>query len=1016
MSRDPKDQSQQDGRRQCYQSLNELYGLPSVCDGGSPNRADLPWDLPLDGISRRRFFSLLSASAALALGASSCSRIDRGKIVPYTKRPAEIIPGVATYYASTFQEGLFTSGVLVKTREGRPIHVEGNTEDNLSHGKTGLRAIGDVLGLYDPDRLRNPSRDGTPATWETADQEIIQAFKSARDAGKQVLLMTGAVVSPTQRALIESMRRTVPLLRHAVWEPAVSQPDMLAARSLYGEFVLPRLRFDRADVILSLQADFLGSAESAPAYIQEFASRRSISKPTDPMNRLWAVEGCMTLTGANADQRLQVRPSKIAPLIFALARFLHELYGVPLPEGLNAAHLKDFNLDSEAGDLGIAPNVLRALAEDLRRAGKSSLVIAGQALPLEAHVAAHLLNAMLGAEGYTQDAALAPAVPELLTSAGLQDLLREAAQGAFAAAIFWGANPAYSCPQASLWKNAAAKIPMKVRIGLYEDETALDCRWRLPEHHWLESWGDFEPAADLLSLRQPAMGAIHNSRQGEDTLLSWFRALGLDTQPSYLEYLKARWAKEVFPAGSAVAFEDFWNAALHDGVLRREAQPRPPRSPRAAAVLEALGAAVAGKAAAANLELALLPDAGIYDGRYANNGWLNELPNPVTKATWGNPLLVSVSDAARLGLKEGDLVGVAAGGGNVQVPIVIQPGQAAGVVSLALGYGRRMGSVSAGVGANAYLLVDGSSPSPQLQKNISIAKTGGWRAVPTTQVQSRMEGRDPARSWTLGEYTGAVAGKGARSEEQTPLSLIPAQEFKKHKWGMAIDLSACTGCSACIIACQSENNIPVVGPERVGRGRHMHWIRVDRYYAGDPKDPAVIHQPIPCQHCDDAPCEIVCPVNATTHSPDGLNQMAYNRCVGTRYCSNNCPFKVRRFNFFDYTSFIKDPGRLVFNPEVTVRPRGVMEKCSFCIQRIQDVRQRANVEGRSIRDGEIMPACAVACPANAIAFGDLNDPQSKVSRMSKLDRGYRMLAELGVRPSVTYLVDISNPVTRKGKA
>jgi Fe-S-cluster-containing dehydrogenase component len=1016
VSSDPKDHKLQDGRRQYYRSLGELYGSPSVSGDESPLRADLPLDLPADGISRRRFFSLLSASAALALGASSCSRIDRGKIVPYTKRPQEIIPGVATYYASTFQEGLFTHGVLVKTREGRPIHVEGNAEDTISHGKTSLRAIADVLGLYDPDRLRNPSLDGAPATWETADQEITQALKSARDAGKPVLLLTGAVVSPTQKALIESMKRALPLLRHAVWEPAVSQPEMLAARSLYGEFVLPRLRLDRADVILSLQADFLGAGENAPAHIQEFALRRSISKPTDPMNRLWAVEGCMTLTGANADQRLQVRPSKIAALIFALARFLNELYGVPLPNDLKAESLKGFDLDSQARDLGIEPHVLRALAEDLKRAGKSALVIAGPALPLEAHVASHLVNAMLGAEGYTQDAAFAPAAPELLACTGLQDLLQEAAQGAFAAAIFWGTNPAYSCPQASLWKSAVAKIPMKIRIGLYEDETALDCRWRLPEHHWLESWGDFEPAADLLSLRQPTIGAIHNTRQGEDMLLSWLRALGLDTQPSYLEYLRARWQKEVFPVGSTVAFESFWNAALHDGVLRHEAKPRAPRFPRAAAILEALSAAAAGKAAAGDLELALLPDAGIYDGRYANNGWLNELPNPVTKGTWGNPLLISVSDAARLGLKDGDLIKVAAGGENVEVPVVIQPGQAAGVASLALGYGRRTGNVATGVGANAYLLMDGSSTSPQLRRGVNISATGGWRAVPTTQVHFRMEGRDPARSWTLGEYTGRVSGEGAKGAEQAPSSLIPAPEFNEHKWSMAIDLSACTGCSACLIACQSENNIPVVGPERVERGRQMHWIRIDRYYEGDPKDPTVIHQPIPCQHCDDAPCEIVCPVNATTHSSDGLNQMTYNRCVGTRYCSNNCPFKVRRFNFFEYNSTKKEPEMLVFNPEVTVRPRGVMEKCTFCIQRIEDVKLRAKVEGRAIREGEIQPACAAACPAEAIVFGDLKNPQSRVARMSRMNRGYKMLVELGVKPSVTYLADISNPVTGKGKA
>jgi molybdopterin-containing oxidoreductase family iron-sulfur binding subunit len=764
-------------------------------------------------------------------------------------------------------------------------------------------------------------------------------------------------------------------------------------------------------VILSLQADFLGVDGDAPAFMQDFAARRSISRPADAMNRLWVIEGPMTLTGANADQRIQVRPSKTAPLVLALARFLNDQYRVPLPPGLSAENLRPFDLDSVAKDLGIGPNVLRALAADLNRAGKSALVLGGAAVPKETHVACQLLNAMLGAEGYTVDATLAPSSPELLTFAGLGDLLQEAEQGTFGVAVFWDVNPAYAFPSKPAWTRAVAKIPMKIRIGLYADETALDCRWRLPEHHWLEAWGDFEPAADLLSLRQPAIGAIFDTRQGEDIVLSWLRALGADAPRTYVDYLKARWQKEVYAAGSPVSFETFWNAALHDGVLKRDAKPRPPRTPRVEALSEAIKAAAIRNDTEkpGELELALFPDAAVHDGRYANNGWLNELPNPVTKATWGNPLLLSVADAARMGLQDEDVVKVTVGGTSVEAPVIIQPGQAPGTASLTLGYGRRTGNVAAGAGVNAYPLMDIASATPGLRHGVRLTRTGTKRAVPRTQMHFRMEGRDLARSWTIGEYARSVRGK-----KEEGVSLIPARQFTAHKWGMVIDLSACTGCSACLIACQSENNIVVVGPERVQEGRH--WIRIDRYYEGDPKDPRVVHQPIPCQHCDDAPCETVCPVNATTHSLDGLNQMTYNRCVGTRYCSNNCPYKVRRFNFFDYTSFIKDPVRLVFNPEVTVRPRGVMEKCSFCIQRIQNARQKANVEGRPVRDGEIVPACAAACPARAIVFGDLNDQQSRVSKLAKMDRGYRLLTELGVKPSVTYLADISNPVAGKGQA
>ncbi len=1005
-----------------YRSLNEYFEDPPGEEASSgrhdefPPDAMLPFEVPSAGISRRRFLSLVSASAALALGTSACSRIDRGFIIPYTRRPNEVIPGVATYYASTFQEGLVTHGVLVKTREGRPIHLEGNPEHFISKGKTSLRSIADVLGLYDPDRLSKPVRDGAGSTWEVALGEIARALVQARDGGKPVLLLTGAVVSPSQLALINDLKKVLPSLRHAAWEPAAPQAALLAAQALYGEALLPRLRLDRADVILSLQADFLGVEGDAPNMMQDFAARRGVSGPEDSINRLWVVEGAVSLTGANADERLQVRPTRIPQLAFGLARVLNEKHGVGLPPGLNAEVLQPFSLDLLAKDSGIEPGSLEALAADLKRAGKSSLIITGPSLPPEAHVAGQLLNAMLSAEGHTVDTSMSLPAPELLTYAGLRDLLAEAAQGTFAAGVFWDANPAYAFPQQAIWKGAAAKIPMKVRIGLYEDETAGDCQWRLPEHHWLEAWGDFEPAADLLSLRQPTIGPIHDTRQAEDVLLALIRSLGSEVPASYHDYMKARWEKEVYVATSPVSFEAFWNAALHDGVLMRPAKPRAARVLHAEGVVEAARTLAGDTGAMGELELILMPDIGVYDGRYANNGWLNELPNPVTKATWENPLLISLSDARRLGLKDEDVVKISAGTASLEVPVIVQPGQAQGVLSLALGLGRRTGNVATGIGTNGYSLMRTTSASPFLIGAASISRTDQTRVVARTQEHFRMDGRDLVRSWTLAEYAQQASRKETQTEGRELVSLIPGPQFSGHKWGMAIDLSACVGCSACVIACQSENNIPVVGKDRVNKSREMHWIRIDRYYEGDPQAPAMVHQPVLCQQCDEAPCEIVCPVNATTHSPDGLNQMAYNRCVGTRYCSNNCPFKVRRFNFFDYTSFIKDPQRLVFNPEVTVRPRGVMEKCSFCIQRIENVKLNATVEGRPIRDGEITPACAAACPAHAIVFGDLFDPQSRVSKLSRLNRGYRMLTELGIKPSVTYLTDISNPVAGKGKA
>lgn len=970
-----------------------------------------PWHLlSMDGISRRRFLSLLSASAALALGTTSCGKIDRGKIVPYTKRPEAILPGQSLYYASTFQEGIFAYSVLVKTREGRPLHLEGNAESYLSRGKTSLRALGDILGLYDPDRLRAPSVGGRSSSWQQAESELARIFQGALKAGKPVLLLTDAVLSPTRRSLIEELKKALPNLRHASWEPAAPHPEIMAARAAFGEAVLPQFHLERAEVILSLQSDFLGSDGNAPQLIRDFAERRKLSKASDSINRLWVIEGCMSLTGANADERLLIRPSQIAPLAFALARYLHESGGLPLPAGIGPDVLQPFDLMRMAETLRVRPTALNALCDDLKRAGKASLVLTGSQLPMEAHMAGHLLNAMLGAEGATIDRSLALPVPDLLNYTDLRSLLTEAAQGKFAAAIFWGANPAYSFPDNLLWKNAIARIPQTVRIALYEDETALDCRWRLPENHWLESWGDFEPAADFLSLRQPVMGTLHDTRQGEDVLLSCLRALEKSVPANYHDYLKDRWKRKVYPSGSPVEFESYWNAALHNGVLRRAVQARPAPQLNPASVITSARLATQ-KTKPRGMELVLLPGAGVYDGRYANNGWLNELPDPVTKADWGNPLLISIHDAARLGVNDQDLIRVTADSETIEVPILIQPGQAPGVVSLALGYGRQTGAVAANIGVNAYRLMDAASTAPQLRADIMLAKTKGSRAIPRTQRHYRLDGRENALSWTKAEY----ARKPERHEPQHA-SLIPDLKFPAHKWEMAVDMSACVGCSACVIACQSENNIAVVGPERIAKGREMHWIRIDRYYEGDPEAPSTIHQPVFCQHCDNAPCETVCPVNATTHSSEGLNQMTYNRCVGTRYCSNNCPFKVRRFNFFEYTAFKKAPESFVYNPDVSVRPRGVMEKCTFCVQRIQDARQRAKLEERSIVDGEITPACAAACPAEAIVFGDANDPNSRVSKLKRLDRGYHMLEELGIKPSITYLADISNPAAGKGEA
>jgi molybdopterin-containing oxidoreductase family iron-sulfur binding subunit len=545
-----------------------------------------------------------------------------------------------------------------------------------------------------------------------------------------------------------------------------------------------------------------------------------------------------------------------------------------------------------------------------------------------------------------------------------------------------------------------AKVPFRAWIGQVEDETAAQCQVLLPENHWLENWGDFTTEhAEVL--QQPTIGTLYDTRQGEDVFLGVIRALGGHAPASYHAYLQGRW-QQTLPLGTT--FEQ----ALHDGLVTSESKAAAP------AFKGASVAAAAQRAAASRsegLELVLFPGFATHDGRHANNSWLQETPDPITKMTWDNPVSVSVQDAKALGIQEGDFVTLSLEGATLRLPAVIQPGQAKGVITLALGYGRTTGGVAKGVGANAYPFMGLDPTRANVRSGARLAKAGGKKDLSRTQSHHRMEGRDIVRSLTMDEFAHIPKGHHHMPEL---VSLYEDQTFPDHKWGMVIDLAACVGCSACVVACQSENNVPVVGPEQVARGREMHWIRIDRYYEGELENPKVVHQPMLCQHCDNAPCENVCPVNATNHSPDGLNQMAYNRCVGTRYCANNCPYKVRRFNFLEYTAYKTEPEILVNNPEVTVRPRGVMEKCSFCVQRINDVKIRAKGDGRAILDGEITTACMAGCPSDAIVFGDLKDPKSKVAQLVNASRAYRVLEEVGAKPAITYLADLKNPAVEGG--
>ncbi|HEX7507735.1 MAG TPA: 4Fe-4S dicluster domain-containing protein, partial [Polyangia bacterium] len=702
-------------------------------------------------------------------------------------------------------------------------------------------------------------------------------------------------------------------------------------------------------------------------------------------------------------------------IAFGLVRAVHLKGGRPLPAGLQLSALEAFALD-RLPEAKSSSAQLEALVKDLCAAGDKALVLAGPAASAEAHAACLVLNHMLGAEGST--VLSAQPAPALASPGEFKTLVEDMAAGRIAAVLFWEVNPAYDFASSDdgegAWKAAVSKVPLRVRLGLLPDETTASCNLVLPVNHWLESWNDFETSRETLTLQQPIVAPLYDTLQGEDVLLRCLAELGRPLGATYFDFLKKRWQDEVQPKGSPIAFVRFWNACLHDGLFRRKGEALAARDLNGAACVRA--AASAAKVAPSNFELVLDTDPRLYDGRYANNGWLQELPDPMTKTSWGNPLCMSPVDADRLHLKNGDLVTL---GKGTPLPILRQLGQAEGVLRLTLGHGRWQGSVASGVGARAWTFAP--EAGTRVVMVAAVGPTGGKQELALSQDHDTKDGRDIARVWSLAEF--AKKPQHDLEREELP-SMYDKHEQQGPRWGMAIDLSSCVGCGGCVVACQSENNIPVVGPEQVRKGRAMHWIRIDRYYDGQTGSdggssagsPSVVHEPMLCQHCDNAPCETVCPVQATNHGPDGINQMAYNRCVGTRYCANNCPYKVRRFNFLDFTSETPESMQLAYNPEVTVRPRGVMEKCTFCVQRIRNADHVAKREGRPLRDKDVVPACGAACPASAIVFGDIGDPDSEVSKLSRNNRGFHVLEELGTKPAITYLAALKNPSGRVGAA
>jgi Fe-S-cluster-containing dehydrogenase component/anaerobic selenocysteine-containing dehydrogenase len=966
------------GTRDCFAGQRALTGPPPA-----PSRRDF---LTLAGFS----------VAAAAVGGCSRGRVQ--KAIPFLNKPEEVTPGVANWYATTCGGCGAGCSLLVKTRDGRPIKIEGNSESALFGSGTCAVGQATVLSLYDSARLQGPLWQGQPASWDAVDARIEKRLAQAAANGRRVALLSRTILGPATRHLIGEWtnRRG---FEHVTYDAVSFTALRRATKSAFGIDAVPHYRFARARTIVGIEADFLGTWLSPVEFTRDYASRRHPDSPV-PMSRHFQFESGVSLTGSNADVRVAIAPSERGLVALGLLRRIAAKQGATdLPE-LPAS--------------GLDPGALDRAAEELWRTRGESVVVCG-AHDEATQLLVHATNALLGNIGTTVDLDR-PSRQKQGDDEAIARLIGDMSAGRIDTLILYGVNPAYDYPEADRFTAALARVPLVVSFADRVDETASHAHAVCPDHHFLEAWGDAEPVAAAYSLAQPTIAPLFETRAAQDSLLKW-----LGRRPDFYEYLRAVWRDTLFDTQHRYAtFDDFWDHSLHDGVFTSPADV-PAAAPfagdaRGAAIAIARDyAGIAAQPHADRFELQLYETVGLRDGAHANNPWLQELPDPVTKVTWGNYAAIAPAVASRLGIGSGDVVALVAGTTRLELPAYVQPGQSPNVISVAVGYGRtRAGRVGTDVGVNVYPLVQSLAGMRRYNRTgVTLTRTGRVDPLAATQTHHSMEGRAIVRQTTLAAMADP-AGEGERLEEPAA-SLWAKRPAGAHAWGMAIDLNSCTGCSACVTACQAENNVPIVGKDEVRRGREMHWIRIDRYYAGSEDAPETLVQPMMCQHCGNAPCEPVCPVLATVHSSDGLNQQVYNRCIGTRYCENNCPYKVRRFNWFEYARNDRFDyhmnnalGTMVLNPDVAVRSRGVMEKCSLCVQRIQAGKLAAEQDGRPVADGDIQTACQQACPAQAIVFGDLSDPASRVSALSRSQRGYRVLDELGTRPSVSYLTKVKN--------
>jgi molybdopterin-containing oxidoreductase family iron-sulfur binding subunit len=979
-----------------YQDLEELNkaNLQKQDNDDSPDVSLLNMLGDKANTNRRDFLKLFGFSVASATVLSSCEK-PVTKAIPYLIKPETVTPGKADYYASTFFDGEHYSSILVKVRDGRPIKIEGNELSPLTQGSSSAIAQASVLELYDDNRIQQPLKKGKPINWSTADAEIKEKLNSIKKRNGKIVLLSSTIISPSTKYLIQNFQAEFPYFEHVVYDSASVSGMLDANEKNFNKRTIPGYNFDKAEVIVSFGADFLGNWLSPTEFTKGYIAGRKLDDGEKQMLQHFQYETGMSLTGSNADYRIPIKPSEEKLALATLYKKLLNLLGEN-----NSVVLPKCNVEVE-----------NAAKQLFAHKGKS-IVLSGSN-DVNSQQLVNAINQLLGNYGTTIDF-----TRELRTKQGndkeLKQLIKDIDNGEIDALLCYNCNPAFDFPGIEAFSTGIQKLALSVSFANSHDETSSVSKYVFPDCHFLESWNDANPVGNYYSLAQPAIRNLFDTRQFQDTLLSW-----MGKSVDYSDFIKEYWTANLFSKSKGyVNFTDFWNHSLQDGVFELSSLSNAP-SYISGGVDEIIKAIKLSESDA--IELHFYENNTIGTGKHSNNPWLHETPDAISKVCWDNYAAVSPNFAADQGLETGDIIAL---NNDIEIPVLIQPGQKYNTLSVAIGYGREVaGKAGKGVGVNINKLLQFEDNFRASFTKVEIQKTGKKHLFAITQTHNSMEGRPLIRETTLEEY---IENQGAGNEWHEKVShhlntLYEEHKYDGHHWGMTVDLNSCIGCNACVVGCTAENNVPVVGKEEVRRVHEMHWIRIDRYYAGDPENPEVARQPVMCQHCDNAPCENVCPVAATTHSEEGINQMAYNRCIGTRYCNNNCPYKVRRFNWFDYTQADALPGntmdpagmtldlpRMVLNPDVTVRAKGVMEKCSFCIQRIQDKKLEAKLEGRPLADGELKTACQQACPTKAITFGDMSDPDSRVTQLMKTKRNYNLLEELHTLPSVGYLTKVRN--------